>query len=174
MLIESSQLLRSRAFSESFAERLRAVLRPRFGGRMPKAAELARALNEFAPASPPVAPETVRRWLRGLSMPELYRFRSLCALLRCEPEELSYLLLLHPESDSGRPSRAVRVSADGHDHGPSDVREALVRLIASAEDETLSAAYIAFLTAKGLTAKLAVGASALPKPDPADDGERVP
>jgi hypothetical protein len=166
--------VRSRAYSEGFAERLRVMLRRRFGGRMPKAAEVARALNTFAPGSPPVAPETVRRWLRGLSVPELYRFRALCAFLHCAPEELAYLLLLHPEIADGGSSRANGESTEGADRGSWDVREVLLRLIASAQDETLSAAYIAFLTAQGFNARFASRAPAFAKPSPAEGEKRKP
>ena len=137
VLRESRPILSGRSFPEGFAERLRAVLRHRNKGRLPRAAHLARALNESDPLALPVAAETVRRWMRGLSMPELYRFRSLCCFLRCEPAELSYLLL----GDDARPS--------GKDLGPLDIREALHQLIASAESEALSAAYIAVLMASG-------------------------
>jgi len=145
VLRESPPVLSGKTFSEGFAERLRVVLRRRYQGRLPRAAGLARALNESDPQALPVAAETVRRWMRGLSMPELYRFRSLCRFLRCEPAELSYLLLGH----DARPG--------GKDIGSLDVREALHQLIASAESETLSAAYIVFLMAPGQRAPASGG-----------------
>jgi len=136
---------------------------------MPKAAELARALNDFDPDSPPVAPETVRRWLHGLSMPELHRFRSLCAFLNFRPEELTYLLLLNPNAATAGPRQTSKASFDGVDQGRWNLREALQDLIASAQDDALSAAYIACLTAQSINTRRAGRASASTMARPEDD-----
>jgi len=110
----------------------------------------------------PIAPETVRRWLRGVSVPELHRFRSLCAFLGGQPAELAYLLLLYPDHAVTRqpPGHGYVAHRDGR--GQSDLREALHQLVSKADGEVLSAAYMAFLIAPGLSIAKATTQSAGP------------
>ena len=136
-------------YTESFAERLRVALRRRFGGQIPLAAFLARELNQFESHREPVSSETVRRWLRGLSVPELHRFQALCRFLKCEPAEVSYLLLIPPATD-GDGGQGHGIDNAKPASGSEDVREALYRLISAADSEVLSAAYMAFLVAPGM------------------------
>lgn len=136
----------SNPYSVGFAARLRTLLRRRFGGSIPSAALVARELNRFDAGNAPLSAETVRRWIRGLSTPELPRFRTLCAFLRCSPAEVSYLLLVQPEVDGG----AGALAEPGCKAVPQSVRAALYSLMESADDDVLSAAYLAFLMASGL------------------------
>lgn len=73
---------------DHFASFLRERLRALEGGALPSAAELARRFNEMNRWEQPISAETMRRWLHGLALPELSRFASLCAMLRCDPKEL--------------------------------------------------------------------------------------
>jgi transcriptional regulator with XRE-family HTH domain len=57
-------------------------------GRMPSAAALARDFNFRAQSLEPITPETARRWLRGLSMPNFDRLRLLIDWLDMDPEFL--------------------------------------------------------------------------------------
>lgn len=150
-------------YSVNFAVRLRAVLRRRFAGSIPSAALIARELNRFDASHGPLSAETVRRWIRGLSTPELSRFRTLCAFLKCTPSEVSYLLLVHPESADGNDARSEPVNQAA----PQGVRQALYSLMESADEDVLSAAYLAFLMAPELRRPGASGAEAAP--DSLDD-----
>ena len=73
---------------ESFASGLRERIRAHYGGRLPSAGELARALNQADQWRRPVSAETMRRWIRGLSLPELHRVPTLCGWLGCDPAQL--------------------------------------------------------------------------------------
>jgi len=73
---------------ETFAAALRSRIRARHNGGLPSASELARALNHIDQWRRPVSPETMRRWIRGLSLPELHRVPALCDWLGCSPGDL--------------------------------------------------------------------------------------
>jgi len=136
------------AHAELFAERLRVLLRRRFGGGLPKAARVARAFSDECPgrSSGVVAPETVRRWMRGLSLPDLQRFGGLCRFLRLTPTEVCYLALIHHGEALSAPAPQVQ----GAPAIAFDVRAALHALIDSADREALTAAYLASLAATHL------------------------
>jgi len=81
------------AFADGFSERLRGVLRRKHAGKLPKAAQLARRFNASRSGQHhPVSAEAVRRWIRGLSTPELERFSHLCACLELNRDEVVMLL----------------------------------------------------------------------------------
>lgn len=73
---------------ESFANTLRERIRALHDGRLPSAGDLARALNAVDGWRRPVSTETMRRWIRGLSLPELHRVPALCEWLGCAPDDL--------------------------------------------------------------------------------------
>jgi len=72
--------------NEVFSERLRELLRERFG-RVPSAAGFAREFNNVDGWRKPISSETARRWIRGLAMPSFQRLGTLCALLECGQDD---------------------------------------------------------------------------------------
>lgn len=70
-----------------FARKLRLALRQRYG-RCPTAKFLADQFNLKARYCPPISSETARRWMNGLSMPELHRFAVLLDLLNVPADTL--------------------------------------------------------------------------------------
>jgi hypothetical protein len=54
--------------SDVFSEKLREGLRKRYG-RLPSAAFVAIHFNRHSKAEKPISQETMRRWIRGISMP---------------------------------------------------------------------------------------------------------
>ena len=130
-------------YSEVFADRLRVLLRRRSGGKLPKAAALASALRECSASADGrgVSPETVRRWIRGLAVPEAFRLSQLCRFLQLTPTEVSYLLV--SEAVHRRGASAKRGAVD--DSRPVDVRAVLHDWIDTIDDKALSAAYLSYL-----------------------------
>lgn len=57
-------------------------------GRMPSAAVVSRDFNFRCPQLAPISQETARRWIRGLSLPEVERLATLVSWLRLNPNEL--------------------------------------------------------------------------------------
>lgn len=71
--------------AQRFAEVLRKRLTERFGS-MPSAARLALHFNLRAYGADTISPEAARRWIKGISVPELSRFRVLNDWLDLERE----------------------------------------------------------------------------------------
>lgn len=142
---------------EIFAARLRLFLRRRFAGDLPSAAQVARALNLHDRAASPhaIVAETVRRWMRGLSTPDLQRFGQLCRFLELSPEEVCHLALIDL-------SLSGSVSATGHNGkraavAAPDIRALLHDLVDRAEGEWLAAAYLAYLATPSTHQNSALG-----------------
>ncbi|MBU3693351.1 MAG: hypothetical protein FGM40_00795 [Rhodocyclaceae bacterium] len=134
-------------FAEVFSDRLRATLRRRSGGRLPKAVELAAAFNEATQrlGGKRLPAETMRRWMRGLSVPDLPNFSRLCCFLSMSPAEVSQLLLTDFQSVESH----AKGSSQG-DVGPRNIRSTLHELIDRIDDDTLSVAYTVLLASQGV------------------------
>lgn len=130
-------------YNEVFADRLRVLLRRKFGGSLPKAAELAAALGDRSLPSdaPRVSAESVRRWMRGISVPEALRLTQLCQALDLVPSEVCYLLMIDGANVRGGARALYADSAPW----PTDVRAALHEWIDTVDDGALSGAYLGFL-----------------------------
>jgi hypothetical protein len=96
-----------------FAKHFQQALRKRFG-RLPSAAYVALRFNRQLENGDSVSDETVRRWMRGCSMPTYRHLQSLCAWL-----ELDVNSLIHPEkslpypphvTNTGTPTSAHQLS----------------------------------------------------------------
>jgi len=57
-------------------------------GRMPSAAVVARDFNFRSPHLSPISQETARRWIRGLSVPEIERLSILATWLKIDVKEI--------------------------------------------------------------------------------------
>lgn len=103
---------------ENFSHGLRSRIRARHDGDLPSASELARALNQADQWRRPVSAETMRRWIRGLSLPELHRVPALCQWLDCSPGDLFVLASAESPADAapGRLQQAGASNGDQH-HG---------------------------------------------------------
>jgi len=76
------------AVNERFARFIRERLRQANDGRLPSVSVITARFNHVDNWQRPVSPETMRRWLRGLSLPELSRLPALCRLLGCSPMDV--------------------------------------------------------------------------------------
>jgi len=139
-------------YSVRFAADLRLLLRARYDGELPKAAVVARDLRAFTGGRVPISAETVRRWMRGLSLPALESFGVLCAFLRLTPEQSMALLCL---ADFGGGVRQETDDAEGA------VRKLIHRRVERMSREELQALLV--LTRSGAVAD---AASYSPPPPP--------
>ena len=105
---------------ENFSHGLRSRIRARHDGDLPSASELARALNQADQWRRPVSAETMRRWIRGLSLPELHRVPALSQWLDCSPGDLFLLASAESPADAalgrlqqGGPATATSTTATG-------------------------------------------------------------
>ena len=57
-------------------------------GRMPSAAVVSRDFNFRCPQLSPISQETARRWIRGLSLPEVERLATLVSWLQLDPLQI--------------------------------------------------------------------------------------
>jgi plasmid stability protein len=87
---------------DEFAALLRNALKDR-RGRMPSAAAVAREFNLRANGIEPVTQESVRRWLRGISMPEEQKMAILVSWLNLDL------------SGAMRRARSAAVTGNGHE-----------------------------------------------------------
>jgi hypothetical protein len=92
--------------------------------------------------------------MRGVSLPELQRFSALCAFLGLNCEQVCDLLWADAD-------KVARGSKSGNGKGvPANIRSALQELLEHADEEALSAAYLAFLMAtRSRTPMVRVGLS---------------
>jgi hypothetical protein len=74
--------------SDVFSERLREGLRKRYG-RLPSAAFVAIHFNRRSKAEKPISQETMRRWIRGISMPGYQHLFTLSTWLTLNVNEIS-------------------------------------------------------------------------------------
>lgn len=77
------------AINARFARFLRARLLLASEGCLPAVSVITARFNQCENGLRPVSSETVRRWLRGLSLPELSRLPALCRLLGCSPIDIA-------------------------------------------------------------------------------------
>ncbi len=73
--------------SDIFSEKLREGLRKRYG-RLPSAAFVAIHFNRHSKAEKPISQETMRRWMRGVSMPSYQHLFSLSTWLGVDVNQM--------------------------------------------------------------------------------------
>ena len=74
--------------NERFARFLRERLRDVNEGELPTVSIITARFNHLDGWQRPVSAESVRRWMRGLSLPELSRLPALCRMLHCTPVDV--------------------------------------------------------------------------------------
>jgi len=82
-------------FKNYFISKFRSALVSKYG-KVPSCTFIANEFNLNANDCQPVASETVRRWLTGVSLPEIHRLPTLCQILNVNPDHfinLDYLNL---------------------------------------------------------------------------------
>jgi CRISPR/Cas system endoribonuclease Cas6 (RAMP superfamily) len=72
-------------FREQFVENLRNALLKKYG-KIPSYTLIANEFNLKANRCNPISPETAKRWLTGVSVPELHRLAVLCQVLNVQSE----------------------------------------------------------------------------------------
>lgn len=85
----------STSFKSHFISRFRSALISKYG-KVPPCTFIANEFNLNANDCPPVASETVRRWLTGMSLPEIHRLATLCQILNVNPDYFITLDYLNP------------------------------------------------------------------------------
>jgi hypothetical protein len=76
------------AIHERFGRYLRERLRIVNDGEIPPVAVVTARFNHLDAWQRPVSAESVRRWMRGISLPELSRLPALCRMLQCTPGDI--------------------------------------------------------------------------------------
>ena len=74
--------------NERFARFLRDRLRIVNDGELPSVSIVTARFNHIDNWQRPVSAEGVRRWMRGMSLPELSRLPALCRMLKCTPGDV--------------------------------------------------------------------------------------
>ena len=74
--------------NERFARFLRDRLRIVNEGELPSVSIVTARFNHIDNWQRPVSAEGVRRWMRGMSLPELSRLPALCRMLKCTPADI--------------------------------------------------------------------------------------
>ena len=74
--------------NERFARFLRDRLRIVNDGELPSVSIVTARFNHIDNWQRPVSAEGVRRWMRGMSLPELSRLPALCRMLKCTPADI--------------------------------------------------------------------------------------
>jgi hypothetical protein len=72
-------------FKEKFVENLRNALIKKYG-KIPSYTFIANEFNLKATHCNPISSETAKRWLTGVSVPELHRLAVLCHVLNVQSE----------------------------------------------------------------------------------------
>ena len=103
--------------NQRFARYLRDRLREVNDGELPSVSVVTARFNHLDGWQRPVTSESVRRWMRGLSLPELSRLPALCRMLRCTPIDIVDALGL-----------AEEMVAAGEDEGSADEAEAAAKV----------------------------------------------
>jgi transcriptional regulator with XRE-family HTH domain len=85
-LKESMEIQARKFTTQKFSEVLQKKLMDRFG-RMPSANQIANQFNLRANGTEAITQETVRRWIKGLSLPQMDRFQVLSAWLGIRASE---------------------------------------------------------------------------------------
>lgn len=75
----------STSFKNHFISKFRLALITKYG-KVPTCTFIANEFNLNAINCHPVASETVRRWLTGVSLPEIHRLATLCKTLNVNPD----------------------------------------------------------------------------------------
>ncbi len=76
------------ALHDRFARYMRERLREVSGGEIPPVSVVTARFNHIDAWQRPVSAESVRRWIRGISLPELSRLPALCRMLNCTPGDI--------------------------------------------------------------------------------------
>lgn len=84
-------------FRKNFIFNFRDALIKKYG-KVPPSSFIANEFNQISPDSPPLSSETVRRWLTGVSLPEIHRLAILCKALNVHPEH--FIKLDHINTNS--------------------------------------------------------------------------
>ena len=71
-------------FKNHFISKFRLALISKYG-KVPACTFIANEFNLNAIDCPPVSSETIRRWLTGVSLPEIHRLATLCQTLNVNP-----------------------------------------------------------------------------------------
>jgi len=126
--------------NERFAVRLRQAIRSSHGGRLPSSARLARELNQLDGWRRPLSSETVRRWIRGICVPELHRVPAIYKLLGRDQALLSFVLTDEPAQEASA-SSAGRMLVSGPKNSPQKQNplEALLRLATELDADVVEA-----------------------------------
>lgn len=114
----------------AFSKELMRCLLDKYG-RMPSAAVLARDFNFRSGDLSPITAETARRWIRGLSMPEMERLKLLIEWLGMRIDFLNEPALIRTETPTNRHFEDSRHS---HDPGLSPDEMELVRVYRGSEE----------------------------------------
>ncbi len=83
--------------NERFARFMRERLRIVNEGELPSVSIVTARFNHIDNWQRPVSAEGVRRWMRGMSLPELSRLPALCRMLKCTPADVVDALGLNEE-----------------------------------------------------------------------------
>ena len=118
--------------SDVFSERLREGLRKRYG-RLPSAAFVAIHFNRRSKAEKPISQETMRRWIRGISMPGYQHLFTLSTWLALDVNKMSISEI--PEANGcslplkiNYPEETLRL-AELISRLPNNIRDPLFELI---------------------------------------------
>jgi hypothetical protein len=114
----------------AFSKELMRCLLDKYG-RMPSAAVLARDFNFRSGDLSPITAETARRWIRGMSMPEMERLKLLIEWLAMRVDFLNEPEQIRSEVPSNRPNFESRHS---HEPGLSPDEMELVRVYRGSEE----------------------------------------
>lgn len=116
-----------RQIAARFACILNHALIKRFG-KIPSAATLAMHFNLKAGGLDPISQETARRWMRGLSLPELHRFQVLSKWLNISQEDFLNTNTTTPRKPDLPP--AVRPELDGIKLSePKELEQAMITMM---------------------------------------------
>lgn len=114
----------------AFSKELMRCLLDKYG-RMPSAAVLARDFNFRSGDLSPITAETARRWIRGMSIPEMERLKLLIEWLGMRVDFLNKPEQIRTESPSLRPFSESRHSQES---GLSPDEMELVRVYRGSEE----------------------------------------
>lgn len=114
----------------AFSKELMRCLLDKYG-RMPSAAVLARDFNFRSGDLSPITAETARRWIRGMSIPEMERLKLLIEWLGMRVDFLNQPEQIRTESQSLRPFSESRHSQEA---GLSPDEMELVRVYRGSEE----------------------------------------
>jgi hypothetical protein len=104
-------------------------------GRMPSAAVVARDFNFRSPHLAPISQETARRWIRGLSVPEIERLSILATWLKIDVKEIFQSSTQEHPQGSGMINRPFPLGESQTSSGLSSADQRLVQICATLDDK---------------------------------------